>query len=149
MAAGIAGRSSDGRPPILHVDRSFTVRGAGTVVTGTLWSGSVGAGDRLRLLPADERVRVRGVQVHDSAVERADAGQRVAINLVGVRVDDVGRGDVVAGESATCARPGSSTPRSTSAAPSRRRAQIHHGTRETPARIARDEGRWQLRCERP
>ena len=100
VAAGIAGRSSDGRPPILHVDRSFTVRGAGTVVTGTLWSGSVGAGDRLRLLPADERVRVRGVQVHDSAVERADAGQRVAINLVGVRVDDVGRGDVVAGESA-------------------------------------------------
>ena len=151
VAAGIAGRGSDGRPPILHVDRSFTVRGAGTVVTGTLWSGSVGAGDRLRLLPAGERVRVRGVQVHDSAVERADAGQRVAINLVGVRVDDVGRGDVVAGEDADL-RPAWIVDASLDlgGAEPPARAQIHHGTRETPARIvARDEGRWQLRCERP
>ena len=82
VAAGVTGRGgADDGPPILHVDRSFTVHGAGTVVTGTLWSGSVGAGDRVRLLPADERVRVRGVQVHDAAAERAGAGQRVAINL--------------------------------------------------------------------
>jgi selenocysteine-specific elongation factor len=151
VAAGIAGRGSDGRPPILHVDRSFTVHGAGTVVTGTLWSGSVGAGDRLRLLPAGERVRVRGVQVHDSAVERADAGQRVAINLVGVRVDDVGRGDVVAGEDVDL-RPAWIVDASLDlgGAEPPARAQLHRGTRETPARIvARDEGRWQLRCERP
>jgi selenocysteine-specific elongation factor len=127
------------------------VRGAGTVVTGTLWSGSVGAGDRVRLLPAGERVRVRGVQVHDAAVERAGAGQRVAINLTGVRVDDVGRGDVIAGEDADL-RPAwildASLDLGGREPPAR--AQIHHGTRETAARIvARDEGRWQLRCERP
>jgi selenocysteine-specific elongation factor len=152
VAAGVGGRGGPGdRPAVLHVDRSFTVRGAGTVVTGTLWSGSVGAGDRVRLLPADERVRVRGVQVHDAAVERAAAGQRVAINLTGVRVDDVRRGDVVAGEDADL-RPAwiLDTSLDLGGAEPPARAQIHHGTRETPARIvARDEGRWQIRCERP
>ena len=53
--------------PLLHIDRSFTIHGAGTVVTGTLWSGSVGRGDVLMLLPAGRQVRVRGVQVHDRA----------------------------------------------------------------------------------
>jgi selenocysteine-specific elongation factor len=152
VAAGVGGRgrTSEG-PPVLHVDRSFTVRGAGTVVTGTLWRGSVGAGDRVRLLPGGERVRVRGVQVHDADVDRAGAGQRVAINLAGVRVDDVARGDVIAGERSAL-RPawiidagldlGGAEPPA--------RVQVHHGTRETPARIvARGEGRWQLRCERP
>ena len=151
MSAGTGGRGStaDG-PAVLHVDRSFTVRGAGTVVTGTLWSGSVGTGDRVRLLPADERVRVRGVQVHDTAVARAVAGQRVAINLTGVHVEDVGRGDVVAGEEADL-RPAWILDASLDlgGAEPPPRAQIHHGTRETPARIVlRDEGRWQLRCER-
>jgi selenocysteine-specific elongation factor len=152
VATGIGGRGDSGEhPTVLHVDRSFTVRGAGTVVTGTLWSGSVGAGDRVRLLPADERVRVRAVQVHDAAVERAEAGQRVAINLTGVRVDEVGRGDVIAGEEADL-RPAwildASLDLGGVEPPTR--AQIHHGTRETAARIvARDEGRWQLRCERP
>ena len=54
-----------GGPAVLHVDRSFTVRGAGTVVTGTLWSGTIGAGDVLALLPGGRRARVRGVEVHD------------------------------------------------------------------------------------
>ena len=151
VAAGIGGREGTREgPAVLHVDRSFTVRGAGTVVTGTLWSGSVAAGDRVRLLPADERVRVRGVQVHDAAVERAAAGQRVAINLTGVRVDDVGRGDVIVGEEADL-RPAWIIDASLDlgGAEPPARAQIHHGTRETPARIvARGEGRWQLRCER-
>jgi selenocysteine-specific elongation factor len=151
VAAGIGGRGSTGEgPAVLHVDRSFTVRGAGTVVTGTLWSGSVGAGDRVWLLPAGERVRVRGVQVHDAAVERAAAGQRVAINLTGVRVDDVGRGDVIAGEEADL-RPAWILDASLDlgGAEPPARAQVHHGTRETPARIVpRGEGRWQLRCER-
>src|SRR5215203_6048635 len=62
----------------LYVDRVFTLRGIGTVVTGTLWSGSVGEGDELRVEPAGADVRVRSVQVHDEPVERADAGQRVA-----------------------------------------------------------------------
>jgi selenocysteine-specific elongation factor len=152
VAARIGGRGGAGEePPVLHVDRSFTVRGAGTVVTGTLWQGSVGAGDRVRLLPAGERVRVRGVQVHDATVERAGAGQRVAINLVGVGVDEVGRGDVIAGEDADL-RPAWILDASLDlgGAEPPARAQIHHGTRETPARIvARGEGRWQMRCERP
>jgi selenocysteine-specific elongation factor len=151
VSARLGGRGgSAGGPTVLHVDRSFTVRGAGTVITGTLWSGSLSAGDRVRLLPADERVRVRGVQVHDTVVTRAVAGQRVAINLTGVHVDDVGRGDVIAGEEADL-RPAWILDASLDlgGAEPPPRAQIHHGTRETPARIVlRDEGRWQLRCER-
>jgi selenocysteine-specific elongation factor len=143
-------RPQDG-PAVLHVDRSFTIHGAGTVVTGTLWSGSLGAGDRVVLLPSERRARIRSVQVHDSGVERAMAGQRVAVNLAGVRVDAIGRGDVIASEDAGLGPTwildvtldvGDAEPP--------RRAQIHHGTRDTPARIAaREPGRWQLRCERP
>ena len=81
VAAGVRSARTDDRPAVLHVDRSFTVRGAGTVVTGTLWAGSLGAGDRVTLLPSGRADRVRGVQVHDTALERASAGQRVAVNL--------------------------------------------------------------------
>ena len=143
-------RPHDG-PAVLHVDRSFTIHGAGTVVTGTLWSGSLGAGDRVTLLPSGRRARVRSAQVHDAAVERAIAGQRVAVNLAGVRVDAIGRGDVVASEDAGL-QPAwiLDVALELGDAEIPRRAQIHHGTRETPARIAdREPGRWQLRCERP
>ncbi len=136
---------------MLHVDRSFTIHGAGTVVTGTLWSGSLGAGDRVTLLPSGRRARVRSAQVHDAAVDRAMAGQRVAVNLAGVRVDAIGRGHVVTGEDAGL-RPAwiLDVALELGDAEIPRRAQIHHGTRETPARIAdREPGRWQLRCERP
>ena len=68
----------------LYVDRVFSLRGIGTVATGTLWSGSMGAGDVLRAEPAGREVRVRSVQVHDRPVERAEAGQRVALALPGV-----------------------------------------------------------------
>ncbi len=151
VAAGVPGARTDDGPAVLHVDRSFTVHGAGTVVTGTLWSGSLGAGDRVTLLPSGRPDRVRSVQVHDTALERASAGQRVAVNLGRAKVDAIGRGDVVIGAGGEL-RPswlldvalelgGAAVPG---------RAQIHHGTRETPARIApRGEGRWQLRCERP
>jgi selenocysteine-specific elongation factor len=138
-------------PAVLHVDRSFTIHGAGTVVTGTLWSGSLGAGDRVTLLPSGQRARVRSAQVHDAAVDRALAGQRVAVNLAGVRVDAIGRGHVVASEDAGL-RPAwiLDVALELADADAPRRAQIHHGTRETPARIAaREPGRWQLRCERP
>ncbi|MDT8341376.1 MAG: selenocysteine-specific translation elongation factor [Longimicrobiales bacterium] len=67
----------------LPVDRVFTVRGTGTVVTGTLWSGRVGAGDRVRILPGGGELRVRGVQVHGSDAEEAAAGSRVALALTG------------------------------------------------------------------
>ena len=63
------------------------------MVTGTLWAGTIAPGDRLELLPAGTPVRVRAVQIHDEPVERADAGQRVAVNLVGVERRDVARGE--------------------------------------------------------
>jgi selenocysteine-specific elongation factor len=137
----------------LHIDRAFTIRGAGTVVTGTLWSGSVARGDALELLPAGRRVRVRGVQVHDEPLDQAAAGQRVAVNLTGVALGEVGRGDVLGS-------PGSEL-RATflidaelefdGARPEHGdRVQIHHGTREVPARLTSLGGRfWQLRLERP
>ena len=150
-AAQVPGERSHDGPAVLHVDRSFTIRGAGTVVTGTLWSGSLGAGDRVTLMPSGRRARVRSAQVHDAAVDRAMAGQRVAVNLAGVRVDAIGRGHVVTGEDAGL-RPAwiLDVALELGDAEVPRRAQIHHGTRETPARIAdREPGRWQLRCERP
>jgi selenocysteine-specific elongation factor len=84
----------------LPIDRAFTLKGIGTVVTGTLWSGAIAAGDRLVLAPAGGEVRVRSVEVHDEAVECADAGQRVAANLVGAERDAIPRG-------ASLATPGS------------------------------------------
>ncbi len=83
------------RPARLHVDRVFTLPGIGTVVTGTLWSGSVAAGDVLRLEPRGLVARVRSVQVHDLPVERAEAGQRVALALPGIERSRFRRGDVL------------------------------------------------------
>ena len=80
----------------LPVDRAFTMRGFGAVVTGTLVAGSVAEGDEMELLPAGLRVRVRGLQVHGQKVERALAGQRTAINLGGIDVQQIERGLVLA-----------------------------------------------------
>jgi selenocysteine-specific elongation factor len=76
----------------LPVDRSFTMRGFGAVVTGTLISGEIKEGDELELLPPGARVRVRGLQVHGSQVGTASAGQRVAVNLGGVEAAQIERG---------------------------------------------------------
>jgi selenocysteine-specific elongation factor len=137
----------------LHVDRIFTIRGAGTVVTGTLWSGEINRGDALHLLPGPRRARAREVQIHDQSVERAQAGQRVAVNLSGVSVGEVQRGDVVIGAGHDLGEtylidaelqfedrePGGGE-----------RVQVHHGTRETPARLTWLGGSyWQLRLEQP
>jgi selenocysteine-specific elongation factor len=155
LAAAAPSRATGDGVLRLHVDRSFTIRGAGTVVTGTLWSGAASAGEEVVILPAGRRARVRAVQVHDAPVERAAAGQRVALNLAGVGRDEVGRGDVIAAgaplPAATFridaalswvtpdARPGHGT-----------RLAVHHGTREVPARLAELGGRFaQLRLEQP
>ena len=154
-AARVPGRAAAPDGPRLHVDRVFTIHGAGTVVTGTLWSGSVGRGDRLVLLPAGKQARVRGVQVHDEPAERAEAGQRVALNLVGLDVGEVERGDVVAGPDAGLAPTYVIDAELHFADPGRRpehgeRVQVHHGTRESPGRLAELGGRfWQLRLEAP
>ena len=76
----------------LPIDRVFTMKGFGTVVTGTLISGTVHKDDQLEVHPSGKLVRVRGVQVHGAAAERAIAGQRTALNLAGVEVADLARG---------------------------------------------------------
>jgi selenocysteine-specific elongation factor len=148
------GRAADGvvrgaaeQPTRLWIDRSFSLRGIGTVVTGTLWSGSIGEGDELRLEPAGRSVRARSVQIHDRGVERAAAGQRVAVSLPGLERRDIARGDVlvapgaypvsyrldVALDELEPIRDGA-------------RVHAHVGTAEVPARVARVEDRWaQLR----
>jgi selenocysteine-specific elongation factor len=120
------------------------------VVTGTLWSGSVGRGDVLVLLPAGRQVRVRGVQVHDEPVERADAGQRVALNLVGVDRRAVARGDVLTASGTLVPTTVVDAALTLRDAEHGMRVHVHHGTREAPARLAAlGADLWQLRLERP
>src|SRR2546422_2680463 len=80
----------------LPIDRAFTMRGFGAVVTGTLIAGEINEGDELELLPAGPRVRVRGIQVHGAAVKRALAGQRTAVNLSGIEAAAIERGMTLA-----------------------------------------------------
>jgi selenocysteine-specific elongation factor len=80
----------------LPIDRSFTMRGFGAVVTGTLVAGQIDEGDELELLPAGTRVRVRGLQVHGAPVKQAFAGQRTAVNLGGIDSAAIERGMVLA-----------------------------------------------------
>src|SRR5205814_5732102 len=81
--------------PRLWVDRVFAAKGSGTVVTGTLTGGSMSVGDDLALVPDERRVRVRALQTHQQARERAEPGSRVAANLAGVHHDQVRRGDAL------------------------------------------------------
>jgi selenocysteine-specific elongation factor len=147
-ASHVSAPAADG-PARLHVDRSFSLRGIGTVATGTLWSGTIGEGDELRVEPHGRSVRVRSVQVHDRPVERAGAGQRVAVSLPGVERRELRRGDVLVS-------PGAFTPsfrldvalEPLGEIPAR--VMVHHGTAETVARVARAGDRFaQLRVSRP
>lgn len=79
----------------LPVDRAFSVKGFGAVVTGTLVTGEISAGTELELLPPGRRVRVRGVQTYGETVEKARAGQRTAVNLGGIGHDEIERGFVL------------------------------------------------------
>jgi selenocysteine-specific elongation factor len=92
-------RASPSRPADgvlrLPIDRAFSMRGFGTVVTGTLVAGALDLGEEVEALPAGRRARVRGLQVHGAPVERAEAGTRTAVNLVGLEVRDLFRGDVL------------------------------------------------------
>ncbi|MGZ8591431.1 MAG: selenocysteine-specific translation elongation factor [Actinomycetota bacterium] len=80
----------------LHIDRVFTIKGAGTVGTGTLAGGCLNVGDEVEVYPAGVRARVRSLQTHKQAEDRACPVSRVAANLVGVERDRLGRGDVLA-----------------------------------------------------
>ena len=161
LVTAVPARPADG-PVRLPVDRSFTIQGFGTVVTGTLWSGTIRSGDLLTVLPAARDVRVRGVQVHGERVPEASAGSRVAVNLAGVQKDEIERGDVLA-------IPGAFRPtdrldvrlRLLPGAPALRHAMrlhVHLGAGETIGRVALvdrprlepgEEGLAQLRLERP
>jgi selenocysteine-specific elongation factor len=132
----------------LYVDRVFTLQGVGTIATGTLWSGTIAAGDMLRIEPRGRIVRVRSVQVHDAPVEQAQAGQRVAVNLPTVERRDLARGDVLV-------EPGhypvsyrldvlleeiADVPAAVT---------VHVGTKAVPARVARNGRYAQLRLAEP
>jgi selenocysteine-specific elongation factor len=80
----------------LHIDRVFTIKGAGTVVTGTLSGDCLAIGDEVELYPAGARARIRSLQTHKQSEDRACPVSRVAANLVGVERDRLGRGDVLA-----------------------------------------------------
>ena len=150
--AGVAAQaapSREGGPTRLYVDRVFTLRGLGTIVTGTLWSGSIGAGDRLRVEPAGLDVRVRSVQVHDLDVQRAEAGQRVAVNLPGVERHELARGDALVTPDAFVTSYRLDV-RLEAIADVPAAVSVHHGTSQIAARVVRaDDSRAQLRLAAP
>ncbi len=132
----------------LYIDRAFSLTGVGTVVTGTLWSGSIAPGDALRVEPAGLPTRARSVQVHDLAVTRAEAGQRVAVNLPGVTRRQLHRGDALV-------EPGH-YPVSwrldvvlEELAPVPAAVTVHVGTSDVPARVVRAGRYAQLRLREP
>ena len=82
--------------PRLPIDRVFTISGFGTIVTGTLISGIIRKDDTLQLYPWNAQCKVRNIQVHGKNVDECSAGQRVAVNLTGIKKEDISRGDVLA-----------------------------------------------------
>ena len=111
----------------LPIDRVFTMKGFGAVVTGTLVSGTIRKEDELEVFPAGKRVRVRGVQVHGQPAEEAVAGQRTALNLAGVTTQELARGMVLAPPSTfhSSARMDVSLALLQSARPLKDRARVH------------------------
>jgi selenocysteine-specific elongation factor len=152
--ADVADRIERGTPngaTRLFVDRVFTLRGIGTVVTGTLWSGSIGEGDVLVAEPRGLEVRVRSVQVHDRAVQRAEPGQRVAVSLPGVERGALARGDALVerGAYAVTYRLDILLDQLEELADGMR-LHVHHGTGEHYARLVRAGDRYaQLRLASP
>jgi selenocysteine-specific elongation factor len=135
-------------PTRLYVDRVFSLRGIGTVATGTLWSGTIAAGDVLRVEPGAREVRVRSVQVHDREVDVAEAGQRVAVALPGVERKDLRRGDALIQRDAY----GASYRLDIEVkelAPIPQRVLVHHGTATMLARVVRIDRFAQLRLDAP
>ena len=128
----------------LPIDRAFSMKGFGTVVTGTLISGTVRPEDELDVYPSGRRVRVRGVQVHGAAAERAVAGQRTALNLAGAAVADLARGMMLGpvGTFRATARVDVDLTLLPSARPLKNRARVHLHTHttETVAEVVLGEG---------
>jgi selenocysteine-specific elongation factor len=125
---------------VLPVDRVFTLKGHGTVITGTLVSGDIAVGEDIMVYPDEKISKVRHIQVHGESVEKVKAGRRTAINLANLEVEDIKRGDILA-------RPETLFPSTTwdieisclSSSPRpllhRKEVHFHHGTTEVLARI--------------
>ena len=137
-------RAASNEPTRLPIDRVFTVRGAGTVVTGTLRGAPLRVGDELVAMPGGASLRVRGLHVHDHAVTEVHAPARVAVNVVGDRVDGLARGHVLAraGELAMSAlidveleRLGPVPGTRPEVWPRRRQVVVAHGTTHVPAEL--------------
>ncbi len=94
LLAGIPPHTETGKPR-LPIDRVFSVTGFGTIVTGTLLGGPLTVGQEIELQPSGVRTRVRGLQSHQQKVETAYPGRRTAVNLTGVPIDNVSRGEVI------------------------------------------------------
>jgi selenocysteine-specific elongation factor len=129
----------------LPVDRAFALPGAGTIVTGTVWSGSAAEGDRLTILPSGFEARVRSIEVHDRAAPRALPGRRTALALVGPSHEQVARGDmVVSGEGWRASQALDVTltllPEAAAKLKPRLRVRVNHGTAEVLARVALPAG---------
>jgi selenocysteine-specific elongation factor len=143
----IEGERADA-PTRLYVDRVFSLRGIGTVATGTLWSGRIAAGDILRAEPGARELRVRSVQVHDREVDAAEAGQRVAVALPGVERKDLARGDALIEPNAYDVSYRLDVELE-ELAPIPQRALLHHGTSTMLARVVRVDRFAQLRLDTP
>jgi selenocysteine-specific elongation factor len=162
LARGVPARGTDATFR-LPIDRVFTIRGFGTVITGTVAAGQVAVDERVEVYPRDVQAKVRGLQTHGQAVARAVAGQRTAVNLQGVERAAIERGDVLS-------LPGLLRPTfmldascelladAGSALKTRQRVRFHVGTSEVMARVHlldREElapgsrGYVQLRLEAP
>jgi len=142
VAAAAAAEIRDaGALPRLPIDRVFTMKGFGTVVTGTLIAGTIRKEDELEVFPSGKKVRVRGVQVHGHAADLAVAGQRTALNLAGVSMEDLSRGMTMAPPATLSTtkfvdvklRLLASAPR---ALKTRARAHFHSNTMETVVELA-------------
>ncbi|MEJ2152227.1 MAG: SelB C-terminal domain-containing protein [Gemmatimonadota bacterium] len=165
--AGVAMDVSDARtdrPTRLPVDRSFPVVGVGTVVTGTLWAGTIAQGDTLRTLPEGDTVRVRSIEVHGSSVEQARSGQRTALALTGSGTQSIRRGTTLVEPDAGWRSNRradvrlwlvTSAPRPVEAGD---RLRFHHGTTEVMGRVRwyssrrvepGEEGYGRVRFEKP
>jgi selenocysteine-specific elongation factor len=131
----------------LPADRVFTISGAGTVVTGTMWSGTARRDDAIEVYPDRTPGRIRSLQVHGEQVESAQAGQRVAMNIAGVDKQELSRGDVIAVPGSLTVtdrfdahftflgQPGDDRPFETGT-----RVHVHHGTREVLGRVLLMDG---------
>lgn len=136
----------------LPIDRVFTVRGTGTVVTGTVWSGRAAREQAARIMPDGLDVRIRAIQTHGQQVESAGAGERAAFALAAVDRDDVARGQMVVQGAWPSVTNITARVRMLGEQPlkQRQRVRVHLGTAEVMARAVVFDGDWvQLRLEAP